>query len=521
MRPGRRVVVWVGLALETGRLALGGGHVDRIVQGLRAPIVNVRDAGAAAVTVTERRQRAGDLFADDAEHHHVRARYEHGDHDHGRGRRQTDHHAHVGPLSGERRVRRAPGQPDGGHQVSGDGEARALPVVALRPEHEGGRDAQEHQQQRVVGHGAQEQGTVDEHPAQVGRRHDGRVYGRELDHERQLHAHGEREQGRLQVTVHVTHEARVAVARGDHHAPGQHCGEHERAAARRTEQLGVAHGLPRPTGGAVQHGERHGAGVHQQRAGHQHESERRVALHHVLLAHPHQYERRYARGARRAHRRHGQRGRNPHVRLPRDQQRSVGRRRRRGRRRRPFPARRTRPAVRLAALAQVRQLTAAAVPLQPQPARAVRVLRVTADRLAAAVLGHVHQRHVVLAVAAVQQQQPVQHSAHRLLVVITRGRSVCRRAALCRGRVPAALVVAVVGVPEIRVHRAQHVHGRLHELRGHRLQLFRSRGGNAAVTAVAAVVVAVDDVAVAAVVVAVDERATAVRLKHVRPVLKV
>jgi len=519
MRPGRRVVVRVGLAFETGRLAFGGGHVDRIVQGLRAPVVDVGDASAAAtVTVTERRQRAGDLFADNAEHHHVRAWYEHGDHDHGRGCRQADHHAHVGPPSGKHRVRGRPAQPDGGHQVSGDGEARALPVVALRPEHERRRDAQEHQQQRVVGHRAQEQWTVDEHPTQVGRRRDGGVYGRELDHERQLHAHGEREQGRLQVTVHVAHEARVAVARGDHHAPGQHGGEHESAAARRAEQLGVAHGVPRPTGGAIAHRERHGAGVHEQRAGDQHERERRVALHHVLLADPHQYERRYARGARGAHRRHGQRGRYPHVLLPRHQQRSVRRGRGRWCRGRPHPARWTRP-VRLAALAQIRQLTAAAVPLQPQPARAVRVLRVTADRLAAAaVLGHVHQRHVVLATAAVQQQQPVQHPAHRLYVVITRGRTVCRHlAALCRGRVPAALVVAVVDdVPEVRVHRAQHVHGRLHELRGHRLQLFcRGRGSNAAVAAVATVV------AVTAVVVAVDERATAIRLKHVRPVLKV
>jgi len=99
MRPRRRVVVGVGLAFETGRLALGSGHVDRIVQRLRGPVVDVGDAGAAAtaasVTVTERRQRAGDLFTDDTEHHHVRAWYEHGDYDHGRGGRQANHYAHV------------------------------------------------------------------------------------------------------------------------------------------------------------------------------------------------------------------------------------------------------------------------------------------------------------------------------------------------------------------------------------------------------------------------------------------
>jgi len=514
MRPRRRVVVGVGLAFETGRLALGSGHVDRIVKGLRGPVVDVRDAGdaaaAAAVTVTERRQRAGNLFADDTEHHHVRARYEHGDHDHGRGGRQANHYAHVGPLPGQDDVRRGPTQPDGEHQVSGDGEARALPVVALRPEHERGRDAQEHQQQRVVGHGAQEQGTVDEHPAQVGRRHDGGVYGHELKHERELHAHGEREQGRLQVAVNVAHETRVAVARGDHQAPGQHGGEHERAAARRAEQLGVAHGLPWPTGGAVVHRERHGAGVHEQRAGHQHERERRVALHHVLLAYAHQHERSYARGAYGAHRRHGQRGRYPHVLFPRHRKQSVRRSGGRGGRRGPRPARRTR-SVRLA-LAQVPRLltttAAAVVLLQPQPARAVRVLCVTADRLAAtAVFGHVHQRDVILAAAAIQQQQPVQHSTHRLDAVTTRGRLVFRcRVALSRGRVPAALVIhaAVVHVPGVRVHRAQHVHSRLHELRGHRLQLFRGRGD---VTDVCVVGVAV--------VVVVDERAATVRLKHV------
>lgn len=155
--------------------------------------------------------------------------------------------------------------------------------------------------------------------------------------------------------------------------------------------------------------------------------------------------------------------------------------------------------------------TAAVVSLQPQPARAVRILCVSTDRLAAtAVFGHVHQRHVVLAAAAVQQQQPVQHSTHRLDVVTTltrRGRLVSRgRAALSRGRVPAALVVhaLVVRVPGIRVHRAQHVHSRLHELLGHRLQLFRGRCG---VTTIAVVVVVA--------VVAADERATAVSLKHV------
>jgi len=360
------------------------------------------------VTVAERRQRAGDLFADDAEHHHVRARYEHGDDDHGGGGRQTDHYAHVGPLSGQEGERRGPAQPDGKHQVSGDGEARALPVVSLRPEHERGRDTQEHQQERVVGHGAQKQGAVDEHLAKVERRHDGGVYGHELKHERQLYAHGEREQGRLQVAVDVTHEARVAVARGDHQTPGQHGGEHERATAGRAEQLGVAHGLPRPTGGAIVHRERHGAGVHEQRAGHQHERERRVALHHVLLAHAHQHERRYARSAYGAHRGHGQRGRYPHVLLPRHQKQSVRRCNGRGRRRRPHLARRTRP-VHLA-LAQVPRwlltvAAAAVVRLQPQSARAVRVLCVTADRLAAtAVFGHVHQCHVVFAAAAVQQQ---------------------------------------------------------------------------------------------------------------------
>lgn len=180
LRTGRRVVVRIRLALETGRLALlSGRHLDRVVQSLRGPVINVRNA-AGSVTVGQRRERAGDLFANNAEHHHVRARYEHGDHDHGCGTGQADHDAHVRPLPGQQHVSGAPAQPDDGYQVCGNGEARALPVVALRPEHERGRDAQQHQQQHVVRQAAQEHVAVDEHPAQIRRRHDD-VYGQELE----------------------------------------------------------------------------------------------------------------------------------------------------------------------------------------------------------------------------------------------------------------------------------------------------------------------------------------------------
>lgn len=361
--------------------------MDRVVQGLCGSVIDVGDAGG--VSVAEGRQRAGDLFADNSEHHHVRARYEHGDNDDGCGSRQADHDAHVRPPPGKQHVRGAPGKPDDERQVSGDGEAGALAVVALRPEHERRRGAQQGQQQRVVRQAAQEQATVDEHAAQVGRGHDS-VYGDELEQQGQLHAHGERAQGRLQVAVHVAHEAGVAVARGDHHAPRQHGGERDRAAGARADQLGVTHDV-RVTGPV--HGERHRAGVHEQRAGDQHERERRVAFHHVLLAHAHQYERGYARGAYRAHRGHGQRAGYPHVLLPRHPRRRGGRpvvlalvRRRRQARRAP----------------RVRRLHAPVQPrrvaVRPQPARAVRVLHVRAHHpAAAAVLGHVHQRHVILA----------------------------------------------------------------------------------------------------------------------------
>lgn len=176
LRTGRRVVVRVRLALETGRLALlSSRHLDRIVKSLRGPVINVRNA-TGPLTVGQRRERASDLFANNAEHHHVRAWYEHSDHDHGCGTGQADHDAHVWPLPGQQHVSGAPAQPDDRYQVCGDGEARALPVVALRSEHKRRRDAQEHQQQRIVRQAAQEHVAVDKYPTQVRWWHDD-VYG--------------------------------------------------------------------------------------------------------------------------------------------------------------------------------------------------------------------------------------------------------------------------------------------------------------------------------------------------------
>lgn len=195
-----------------------------------------------------------------------------------------------------------------------------------------------------------------------------------------MHTHGERAQGRLQVTVHVAHEARVAVARGDHHTPGQHRGKNDREADARAEQFGVTHCVR--ISGAL-HRKRNCAGIHEQCADDQHERERRVALQHVLLTHPNQYERRYARSTYGADGSHGQRGRYPHVLLPRHWYQTVLTRHRS----RCWPplARRTRRV--RPALGQM-QFDAA---VQTQATCAIRVLYVSANRFASAtVLGHVH-----------------------------------------------------------------------------------------------------------------------------------
>lgn len=516
MRTGRRIVIRVGLA------ALGRRVHHRIVQGLRGPAMDVAGGGVAAraaaasavvtgaagvVTATaavavtavqRRRRRAGDAFADDAERHHVRARYEHGDHDRGRGAGEPDDGAQVGPAGGERDVRGAPAQPDGQRRVGGDGEARALAVVAPGPVGERRDGAQQRQQDGVVGQGGQEQGAADEPPAQVGGggQH-GELDAGELDGQGQLHGGREREHRGLHVPVDVAHEARVGgVARRDHGAPGQHGGEHQRATGARPEHLGVAHGLR--VRGAV-HGERHGAAVRQQRAGHQHERVRRVALQHVLLAHADHDERADARGAQRAHRAHRQRGRDPHVLFPRHQRHGLRRIRglRRRRRRRRHASR-----TRVARGQRVRRLRAGVL----QPSRAVRALHVRADRIAAAaVFGDVHQRDVIL--AAVQQRQPVQNAAERLGAVFDgdgcggrrrrRRRPFAARGHRGRGHRRRRVPAVAVGRPAagVRVQRAQHVRGRLHELRGD--GLFRDSAGSR-----------------------VPRRTAAVRLEHVRPVLE-
>lgn len=268
----------------------------------------------------------------------------------------------------------------------------------------------------------------------------------------------------------MAHEARVAIAWRDHHAPGQHGGEHDRATGARAEQLGVAHDVRMAS---VFHGERHGAGVHQQRADNQNERERRVALHHVFLAHPDQYEGGYAQSAYSTDRRHRQCGRYPHVLLPRDPYRAgrdLGRNRRGRRRHRWQLARWTRVRV---AFVQVGWHG-----VQSQCARTVRVLYIGANGLpGATVLGHVHQSHVVFAVAAVQQQQLVQHP-FRGFGAVTNGlgyRPITRRRRLLAALNRCVLTVAASATLffsrfiVVRVHYTQHVGGRLYKLGGDRL----------------------------------------------------